>query len=651
MVTKRGQVDRTYRPARRLFSIAVTALAAVVVGMVVWPAARTHYYSARIDSDDPAVRARALEAVLPHAATDESLQRRLLEALTTLARSDDGIGPAQARAAAGWLFRNAPPFTQLAESRLAAAGDDAFPDLVKLMILGGRWDAASRSADQRARWLIHRYGTTQGIDRADVVRDMSEPGRAVARQLRPVLESALADPDHRVRKAAVESVAILLCQDAIDLLVRAADDVEPANRRATVLMLAAVKAGPRALPTVTQRLSDPEPAVRQAAAWAAAALSAETQLPPTSRQRLVEMLAKDRSDRVRAMTAVAVRDNDRLIEHFHRSQDIAARARCLRSLRPPLSQDHWDVVLGVLESGRKYWVVAAAAAAVGRCAPQPIPPRFRQGLLRRLEQALQQNEDGLAAACLRSLGRSGDRSVMGLLRDVTTKLSSRPWAALAAARAAARIDPAEGMRSLVSMLECPNDAVRDLAAFELARLPESHRPRAELHRALHSPNEPLRSGAVFALALIGDRAAGPEVDVLEYVRQRTDPASQYLETRLPLRAYYLAGRFMMGDASVRTDVRTLMASGQLPPTAACLALMTVNDPSGLDGPLLDNTLMPPGFAARTFLCDDRFGDVLADVLPDAPHVDWRADPDLQAWQIDRLRAWWRVHRAGPPWAR
>jgi len=651
VIAKRGQLDRTYRPARRLFSIAVTALAAVVVGMVVWPAARTRYYSARIDSDDPAVRARALEAVLPHAATDESLQRRLLEVLTALARSDDGVGPAQARAAAGWLFRNVPAFTHLAESRLAAAGEDTFGDLVRLMILGGRWDAASRSADQRARWLIHRYRTTQGIDRADVVRDTAKPGRAAARQLRPILGSALSDPDGHVRKAAVESVAILLDQDATDLLIRAADDAEPANRRAAVLMLAAVNARPRAFPVVTLRLSDPDPGVRQAAAWATASLSRGTQLPPTVRQRLVQMLTKDPSELVRAMAAVAARGNDHLIERFEHSQDVAVRARCLRSLRPPLSQDHWDAILTALRSERGYWVVTAAAAAVGRCAPQPFPPRIREVLLRRLEQALQQDEDGLAAVCLCSLGRSQDRSVMGLLRDITTRLSSRPWVALAASRAAAGIDPAEGVRSLVSMLESRNDAVRVLAAVELAQLPDSHRPRAELHRALRSPDEFLRSGAVLALALIGDRTAGPEVDLPEYLRQRTDPTSPHLETRLPLRAYYLAARFMMGDASVRTDVRTLMARGQLPPAAACLALLTAKDPSGLDGPLLDNTRMPPGFDARTFLCDDRFGDILAGILPRAPHVDWRSDPDLQTWQIDRLRAWWRVHRAGPPWTR
>jgi hypothetical protein len=101
----------------------------------------------------------------------------------------------------------------------------------------------------------------------------------------------------------------------------------------------------------------------------------------------------------------------------------------------------------------------------------------------------------------------------------------------------------------------------------------------------------------------------------------------------------------MGSDSVLPQIQSLMAADQLPPIAACLSMLAVGNPTCLDALLLDNTLMPGGFDVRAFLCDERFGEAAGPFLPEAPVVDWRADPDWQAWQIDRLRDWWRVRRA------
>jgi len=642
-------------------SIALTALAAVIAGMVVWPAAQKHYHAARIDSDDPAVRARALEAVLPRAATDASLRDRLLGVLTHLARADDGIGPLQARVAAAWLFQNVPAFTELAERRLDPADDDAFADLARLMILGGRWDVASRSVVQQARWLTHRYRTTAGDDRADVVRSMAALGRAAAPSLGSILEQALSDPAGQVRHAAIASTAIVLGPTSTELLIAAANDREPTNRRAAILMLVATTTEQAGWQTMVRGLSDADAAVREAGAWAASRRTDLERTDPHVHQRLIEMLDQDPSKRVRAMAGLAVRDNQCLIDHLQRSKQVAVRARCCASLRPSLARAHWDVLLGTVESERKYWVAVAAVTAAGRCVrstttqdaasrasqpvPNPVRQRLQRALVTRLEQALQHGEDDLAAACVGSLGALASPTVIALLQKVATELADRPWVAFAASQALARVEPTQGGALLIQMLDSRHEAVRALAAFELTRLPKPARPWTRLREARRSRDPIRRGGAVLALALMRHRAREPDAELLEYLRQRTDPNDKSFETRLPLRGYYLCGRLLLGDASALPDLQSLMAADRLSSVAACLTMLAVGNKAGLDGPLLDHTSMPRAFDARALLCDDRFGEVLVHHLPDAPTIDWRFDPELQAWQIDRLREWWRVHQA------
>ncbi len=623
----------------------MTFVAAVVVGLVVLPMLRTQYYAARIDSDDPAVRAKALEAVLPEAAGSESLRRRLLVALTDLAHADDGVGPLQARVAAGWLFRNVPSFAELAEARLAGADEASFARLARLMIIGGRWDVPSRPVEQRARWEIRRYRTGQGRDRAHAVRGMADLGRAAAASLRPVLEQALSDPSAEVRRTAVESTAVVLGVGATALLDAATRDAAPANRREAVLMLAAIgPTGPGA-EVIARRLADPDASVRVAAAWALGRVTPVPSSTQPAARLLVELLEQDPSAGVRAMAARAVRDRRCLIRHLAERDDVTLRARCLGALRPPLDQRTWEVLTKLVRQERKYWVAAAAVAAAERCAAETSPRGVGEALLARLEQSLQSGEDDLAEACLDALGAVGDPSTMDLLGDVATSLKGRPWVALAASRAAAKIDPVRGVPLLLGMLETRQSSVHDLAVLALARLPAERRPVRELRAALRSPNGPRRTGAVLALALIHHGTRTPDDALLGYLRHRTDPSSREFELRLPRRGYYLCGQRLLGDDAVRTELLSLLAGGGLPPSAVCLSLLAAGDGEGLDAVLLDTTLMPPGFEARAFLADERFGRVVACYLPEAPRVDGRDDPTLQTWQLDRLREWWRVARA------
>lgn len=650
MIRELHQHRRARIAGRRLLSISLTGLLAVVIAAITYPTARKHYHMGRIDSPDPTTRARALEAILPYAKSDEWIRDRLVDALTDLANAEDQIGPIQARAAAGWLFRHVPEFVRFAESRLTDAKDgDAFSRLARLLIVGGRWDTADRSIDQRVRWLGYRYRRTSGEDRAEAVAAMAELGRPAAALLGETLQGALLDLSQAVRRAAIRSTAIVCGHDARDRLSACLDDSEAANRREAIFMTAAVSvAGFPATRAIARRLGDSDACVRAAAAWALASRSGDNTLDGATRKRLAEMLADDSAKEVRAMAALAVGDNRLLMDRFEHDPEVVVRARCVSSLRPPLRDADWDRLVAVVASGGRYWQVMAAIAAAGRCAGPDAPPRLDETLLSRLEQSLASGEDDLAAACLRSLGQLGDPTVLDLLRQIASRLPDRPRVAVAAARAAGQVDPAAGATLLLDTLESRSDPVRDFASVELALLPDAVRPDAELRRATRSPSESVRAGAVLAITLIHRCSGSGDERLMQYLGERTDPDGEFYESRLPLRGYYLCGRLLLGDTSVRKRVLSLMSAGVLSPSAACLTFLALGDPVGLDGPLLGDTTMPDGFDIRGFLCDRRFAEIIARLVPEAPRVDWRSDPDMQAWQIDRLRDWWLVHRLDTP---
>jgi len=639
MVHDRIQDRLLLHLGRRVLTLTLTAVGALLAAVVIWPKVSVHYYARRIDSPDPAVRARALEAVLPRAAASDPLRRRLLDVLAQLASARDEISPLQARIAAGWLFRHVPAFAELAEADLTRADDESFARLARLLHAAGHWDRPSRPIDQWVRWLTHQYRTLQGSDRAETVRSMARLGPAAGAGLRGTLEEAISDPAAEVRRAAIEAVPVLVEREGLNLLVRSAEDPEPPNRRQVILMMAAAGATAEVRAAIARRLQDEDASVRQAAAWVG------SRYPELAEPRgLAAMLEGDPAPPVRAMAALAVRDNACLVRHLTGQRDAAVRARCLWALRPPLSEGQWAALLECVRSEGRYWVVMAAVTAVGRCAPRSGADAARDALLARLEQALGRLEDDLAAACLRALGEVPDASISNLMEDVVSKLADRPWVSCEAARAMARIDPTKAGPLLVGLLETPHPAVRDTIAFELARASDPDRTMPALRTALRSPNEFLRAGAVLARALIARRTGRSDADLGTYLRERTDPNGPWYEQRPFLRGYYLAARLLMGEQTVADRVRELTYHDEVSITAVSLALLAAGDPWGMDGILHDPTRMPPGFEPRVFLCDQRFGEIVQHYLPDAPEVDWRFDPDLQSWQVDRLREWWSVRR-------
>jgi len=183
-----------------------------------------------------------------------------------------------------------------------------------------------------------------------------------------------------------------------------------------------------------------------------------------------------------------------------------------------------------------------------------------------------------------------------------------------------------------------------MAVFDLSQLPSDQKTVNRLREGLESPNEARRGASALALALLARERLRLSPELHGYLITRTTPEHRIYETRLPLRGYYLCGLLLLGRSDVLPRIRSLVLAGDIPPTTVILAMLLAGCREGLDLPLFDPTAMGAEFDLRAFLCDRRFGTVLASLFPAAPRVDWRLDPEFQEWQIRRLRDWWRVYR-------
>ncbi len=634
-----------------MLTFTLVAFSAIAAVALLWPVFQKQRHLAHLDSADPTARARSLESLLPLAREDPTVRARLLNALADLAARTDDIGALQARVAAAWLFRNVPSFRELAESRLEQSeGTDRFAAFARVLILGGQWDVPNRSVRQRARWLAHQCRCGEAPARVSALHRMGALGPAAERHLADVLTEALADDSAQVREEAIFSTAIVLQDRCADLLQACLDDSVPSVRRRAVLMLSTLPIPADPVTALADGLGDPEPTIREAAAWALARASRDV-LPPRARSLLAELLRVDSEPCVRGMAALAARDPDRLLERVLEDNSILVRARCQWSLREPLTPVQWERLLCIAQAEPKFWVALSAVAAVGRCARNTSgestsapASRIRDVLLDRLERSLQTGEDALAAACLESLAALGDPATLPLFKDIATRLPDRPRVALSAARAAGSVDASTAAPLLLELLKAESAPIRDLATYELTQLPAGNRPLRRLRDALGSPNQALRGSAALALAVFAAQRGRDEPELTAYLNARTTREHPRYETRLPLRGYYLCALFLLGRHEALPEIRTLLLAGEIPPTTAGLAFLCKGDRKALDLPLLDPTAMGPGFDARVFFCKWWFGDILPDFFPDAPRVDWRFDPQLQTWQVDRLRDWWRVHR-------
>lgn len=681
MPTYRELVQRRYRLARRVLTITLAGLGGLVVAAMLAPTVRREIVLTRLDASDATTRARALEAALPMARDRARVRRMMLDTLVRLVVSGDEIAQLQTRVAGGWLLREVPPFRDLLERKLDEAHERQFIALARLLHMTGHWDTPDRTTDERLRWLAHRYESDP--DHAATVRALGRVGRCDDPRAGQLLDHALNERDAAVRLAVVEEAPAVLGQDATDLLCQALSDDDHAVRARTCQMLATLNGTREARAALRDRLTDVNADVRRAALWTLDRWGAE---PDSNVAKIAsELLASDPSPTVRAAAAGLVHDNAALVKVLRHNDDVMLRARCVRSLTAPLDEVAADAVLACLRSERKYWVVMAAIRAADRHlreAPSVSSTGFadqgmRDALLARLEACLRSDEGDLAAACVEALGASRDEALLPLLRDLAVRYRSHPWVAVTAARAAYKIDPEIGRELLLDLLSLEPDAPRDRVLAELAWLDDT-RIDDSLRERLRSTDSRVRGGACLALAIRLRRHGRSDDALLDYVTQRTDPDSPKLETRTPLLGTYLAARIVLVEAeptlslmrpsgddvpeprpndaphhsaepepqSQTNDVTRrlldMMTAGAAPPSTACLALLVARDRTALDAILLDTSRMPPGFDARALLCDDRFGEILTRVMPDAPVPTWTDDPALQAWLTDRLRDWWRV---------
>ncbi len=680
MPTQRQQLRRSSRLARRVLTIALAGLLGLGAAALLAPTLRRHLVVARLDAADPTTRARALEAALPLARVHAHVRYALLDALVGLVDSGDDLSHLQARVAAGWLLRNADPFRELIEHRLDSADPERFVTLATLLHMTGFWDVPARTPDDRLRWLTHRYDTDP--DRAATIRALARLGRYVDPRAEQLIERAATDVAPSVRRAAVEHAPVVLGEAALSVLGRCLQDDDPAVRARACLMLSPLQPSPKPQAAVRSLLADPVAAPRRAALWTLGRWPDPD--PHRVAPRAAELLASDPSATVRAAAARLARDNDALLAAFAATDDVMVRARCLRSLRPPYDDRITRVLRDVLRNERKYWVVMAAATAA-----RPLSAQLQEALLRRLEACLAAGENDLAAICATAWAASRDAALLPLMRDLVTRYRSRPWLAVAGAHAAYRIDRDVGRELLLDLLTLDHAAARDRAVAELAFSGDDPSLPERLRERLRSSDSRLRGAAALALAIHLHTHRRTDAQLLEYLRDRTDPDDPRFESRAPLRGYYLAARLVLTwpaappDSIARTPAVAapsenalspadhparsqpskhrlhesspargrlvprlvdMMTAGAVPPTTASLALTVVGHPAGLNTILVDASRMPPGFDARTFLCDDRFAEILAELVPGAPLPSRTDDPELQSWLVDRLRDWWRVKR-------
>ena len=258
---------RSLRLLRRLLTIGLAAVIALVGAWALYPTLRKHYYLGRLAAADLRDVGQAMTALANLATDDASVIRPLWSTLAPRLTGPETDVRDQARYVTSWLVRNVELARPYVESALAIADDPLFFALAESLILAGAWDVRDRTIDHRARLAVIRYRRAEPASRIHVLTTMEEPGPVAAVHFTRILDTAVEDPDPTIRAAALRVSAVMGDPTSITRLVSRLDDASPTVRRAALLWLGQLT--PKAyIGDVVMRLDDADP-VRDSLLWGA----------------------------------------------------------------------------------------------------------------------------------------------------------------------------------------------------------------------------------------------------------------------------------------------------------------------------------------------------------------------------------------------
>jgi HEAT repeat protein len=291
-----------------------------------------------------------------------------------------------------------------------------------------------------------------------------------------------------VRKAVIESLARLLCQQPVRKLLQALSSSDESLRSAAVEVVE--QAGPRSGPVLRRALADPDETTR------CVAIEALTLARSPGSAQAIAGLLSDPSDHVRVKAAWGL---------GVLGADEGVANALLAALNDPSAEVQDQVGLALIELGDEY--LGELALALDRRASEDLSFRASEELLAAMaakttqpvpayERALSSLNRGFAHDVARALERNGNLdSWVAQLAELEGEQRGSAIAVLGAAALAGAIAP------ILRGVELPDVKVRESCARLLGEvaLPAVIGPLREL---LSDPEEGLRTTAVEALARI-----------------------------------------------------------------------------------------------------------------------------------------------------
>lgn len=260
------------------------------------------------------------------------------------------------------------------------------------------------------------------------------------------------------------------------------------------------------------------------------------------------------------------------------------------------------------------------------------------------QEGLQTGNGGLAGYALTTLAHLGDQAFLQVMVDVAGTPTDQPMLRFLAARAAAQLDPESGITALANLISMDNDDVRDLAAFELARINHPAVVR-RLAAELFSTALTQRGPAAWALALKGD----PDLQVHDYTLQqlllaRTSLESDNIHAEVDWkpRGYYLCARRLLGDPDLGDQLSLLLLNEHFPRLAIYTTMLHSGEASVLDVAL--GTDVSAAELIVPLIRDRGFGHILSHYIPDAPTVDFSSPPVARLEATRQLIRFWSMFR-------
>ena len=215
---------------RRILTVLLVALAAMILGFLSFPGARKHYFLSQLDNPQPVRRAKALNVLTRLAVKDANLRDEVEAAFVAGFEAGDDRMDRALVPLASWAVRNVPSFRDRFMVALDTTDDAVFRGLAAALREAGYWNEDHIALEEQCRWLALRCEVADAEQRAAAVRALAQIGPTAERHLIRVLLANLKHSHPAVRQAAVETISICLPRSRTQLLDEASTDDDLAVR-------------------------------------------------------------------------------------------------------------------------------------------------------------------------------------------------------------------------------------------------------------------------------------------------------------------------------------------------------------------------------------------------------------------------------------